>query len=205
MLLRSDRIAVKSTTMNEFTMCSENLNSLTIEPNHVSAQNIEYLTLSEHYPRISAFSGFIGWAFILVALLFVDFLIEKIDIHIVVFPILLLVAISSGFYGFYAAKICGYSKNECALHFKQGLWWRKQTALSFSRIQHIDISHGPLERKFGMATIKFFTAGGASSDLKIPGLPSKVADEMRSEILTYTQNEEVIDSSKDLTTEQLNG
>jgi len=186
-------------------MCSEDQSNQTIEPNRANSQNIEYLTLSEHYPKISAFSSFIGWAFILVVFLLVDLLVEKIDIHFIAFPILLVIAISSGLYGFYAAKICGYSKNECELHFKQGLWWRKQTALSFSRIQHIDISHGPLERKFGMATIKFFTAGGASSDLKIPGLPNEIAEEMRNEILTYTQNEEAVDSSKFPTTEQPNG
>ena len=168
-------------------------------------QNIKFLALSEHYPKISAFSSVIGWIFIMIVFLLVDLLIEKIDIHFVVFPILLVIAICSGLYGYHAAKICGYNKNEYELHFKHGLWWRKKTALSFSRIQHIDISHGPLERKFGMATIKFFTAGGASSDLKIPGLPNQIAEKMRSEILTYTQKEEIVDSSEVPTTEQSNG
>lgn len=186
-------------------MSSEDQSNLTIELNRANSQNIEYLTLSEHYPKISAFSSVIGWAFIMFAFLLVDLLIEKIDIPVVAFPILLGFAICSGLYGYHAAKICGYSKNKCELHFKQGLWWRKQTTLSFSRIQHIDISHDPLERKFGMATIKFFTAGGASSDLKIPGLPNEVAEEMRSEILTYTQNEEILDPGKIPTAEQPNG
>lgn len=38
-----------------------------------------------------------------------------------------------------------------------------------------------------MATIKFFTAGGAMSDLKISGLPSERAETLRQDILRYAK------------------
>ncbi len=148
-----------------------------------------FLTLSPNYPKISAFTSFIGWALITLAIFLVSFFVDKIQVHIVTFPILISISLLSGLFGFYSAKACGYKEGEFELVYKQGLWWKKQTALSFSRIQHIDITHGPLERKYRIATIKFFTAGGAASDLKIPGLPNKTAKILRNKILQYAKLE----------------
>jgi len=150
---------------------------------------VEFLPLSPHYPKLSAFSNFIGWVFIFAVLIAVNLLADEVIFHFTILPGIAFLAILSTVYGFYFAKSCGYFKGEFDLLYKEGLWWKKQTALSFSRIQHIDISHGPLERRYKMATIKFFTAGGVASDLKIPGLPKELAESLRTEILQYAKNE----------------
>lgn len=152
-------------------------------------ESIEFLDLSPDYPKVNAFGHFIGLAIIFVILFTINLLVDKIHIHFLILAGTLFIALISGVYGYYFAKSCQYIRGEFELMYKQGLWWKKQTALSFSRIQHIDISHGPLERKYDLATIKFFTAGGAASDLKIPGLPSAQAELLRSEILQYAKNE----------------
>ena len=64
-----------------------------------------------------------------------------------------------------------------------GLFWRKTVLLAFNRIQHIEVSNGPLQRKFGLASLKFFTAGGASVDLSIDGLTAERAEQLREYIL----------------------
>ncbi len=46
-------------------------------------------------------------------------------------------------------------------------------------MQHVEVSSGPLQRKFGLATVKFFTAGGSSVDLKVDGLSTERAEQMR--------------------------
>ena len=158
---------------------------------NISNSDIIYLTLSNHYPKLNAFSHFIGWAIILVILLVIHYFINPISFYLIVIPSISFISILSGIYGYYFAKSCGYYKSEFDVLFKQGLWWKKQTALSFSRIQHIDISHGPLERKYKLATIKFFTAGGVASDLKIPGLPKELAEVMRKNILEYAKGEQL--------------
>jgi len=167
--------------------------------------NIQFLSLSPYYPKISAFSNFASWAIIFVILLTIDFLVSKIDLHFIVLPAIAFIAVISALYGYCFSKSCGYSHGDFDILYKEGLWWKKQTALSFSRIQHIDISHGPLERRYKMATIKFFTAGGVASDLKIPGLPNELAESMRAEILRYAKNElnsnQPIEDSK-ITTEE---
>jgi membrane protein YdbS with pleckstrin-like domain len=55
--------------------------------------------------------------------------------------------------------------------------------LPFNRVQHAEVSNGPLQRKYGLATLKFFTAGGSSVDLKIDGLHKERAEKMRSFIM----------------------
>ncbi len=157
---------------------------------------IVFENLSPDYPKINAFSHFIGWAIIFVILLALNLLIDKVNLPIFILPIIGTLSILSAFHGYYSAKACGYFIGEFDILYKEGLWWKKQTALSFSRIQHIDISHGPLERKYQIATIKFFTAGGMASDLKISGLLNHVAESLRAEILRVTKNK--FDSEQEL-------
>jgi len=173
--------------MNDSTKTVPNFEPDNTQEIELELTEIPFLSLSEHYPKINAFSSFIGWAIILAALILFDFIVAKVNIPLFVFLIISSLSIVSALFGYYSAKACGYFQDKFDIYFKQGLWWRKQTALNFSRIQHIDISHGPIERRYQMATIKFFTAGGATSDLKISGLPNKIAESLRSDILKYAK------------------
>ena len=155
---------------------------------------IVFQELSENLPKVSSVTSSVFWLIPVTVILLVKIFKPNIgplasDILSYVIFGLLLISVLSGFYGYYFAKSCGFLKRDFDIFHKQGIWWKKQTALSFSRIQHIDLSSGPLERKYGMATLKFFTAGGASSDLKIHGLPLKTAEELRKQILKLAENE----------------
>jgi membrane protein YdbS with pleckstrin-like domain len=92
------------------------------------------------------------------------------------------------------AKARSYAMREHDILFQDGLFWQKTTAVAFNRIQHIDLTHGPVERKYKIASLKFFTAGGSSVDLKIPGLPEKDAEQIRTLILSkINPNENQVD------------
>lgn len=145
--------------------------------------------LAESYPRLCVLSTLIGWSIALVVMLATEYWLDKVILPWFLLPVFALVALLSLTFSYYSAKVCAYQHGDFDLMFKSGLWWKKKTAVSFSRIQHIDLSHGPLERKFGLASLKFFTAGGISSDLKIPGLPKADAEQIREEILKYTEAE----------------
>jgi membrane protein YdbS with pleckstrin-like domain len=47
------------------------------------------------------------------------------------------------------------------------------------RIQHSEVTRGPLQRLFELATVKIYTAGGQQSDLSIPGLTPDEAYKVR--------------------------
>ena len=78
----------------------------------------------------------------------------------------------------------GVALREFDIAYCSGLFWRKTVIVAFNRVQHVEVSSGPLQRRFGLATVKLFTAGGSSVDLKIDGLTADRAEEIRAFIST---------------------
>ena len=65
------------------------------------------------------------------------------------------------------------------LWLRQGrLWWR-ETRVPTSRVQHVDIKHGPLERRFGLATLVVHTAAVQLSGITVRGLDDADAQHLR--------------------------
>jgi uncharacterized protein len=60
-----------------------------------------------------------------------------------------------------------------------GLVVRTRQIVPMSRIQHVDTTRGPLQRRFGLASVVFYTAAGAMS---IPALSAARAAEVRDQI-----------------------
>ncbi len=77
----------------------------------------------------------------------------------------------------------GYVARDKDILFRKGIIWRSVTAVPFNRIQHVETSSTPLDRKFGLATLQLFTAGGSGGDLKIYGLGADTAEQLRVFIL----------------------
>ncbi len=87
----------------------------------------------------------------------------------------------------------GYAIREHDLLFRKGLFWQSMTAVPFNRVQHVETKRGPLERQLGLSSLMFFTAGGTSGDMAIPGLEAEAAEELRDFILTRIGREDVGD------------
>lgn len=77
----------------------------------------------------------------------------------------------------------GYAVRERDIIYKSGVFWHTVTAVPFNRIQHVEKSSTPLDRRFDIATLQLFTAGGAGGDLKIHGLSARTAEKLRFFIL----------------------
>jgi hypothetical protein len=73
----------------------------------------------------------------------------------------------------------GYELAEDELHVGHGLWTRARTVVPFGRVQHIDVTQGPLERRFGLGTLVLHTAGTRGSAVALPGLAHEEAGRMR--------------------------
>ncbi len=81
------------------------------------------------------------------------------------------------------ARHAGYAVREQDIHYMSGVIWQKRVALPFNRIQHVEVERNPIERFFGLSTLKFFTAGGGSADMKIPALSEDDATKLKSFVL----------------------
>ena len=61
--------------------------------------------------------------------------------------------------------------------------WRQVINVPRSRVQHTDVSQGPLERSHGLATLIVHTAGVEHAQVELAGLPYEVALRLRDHLL----------------------
>ena len=83
----------------------------------------------------------------------------------------------------------GYREEEAELHVRHGLLVRYRTVVPFGRVQHIDVAQGPVERRFGLATLILHTAGTRAAAVPLPGLPHEEAERMRDRIRAKIRQE----------------
>ena len=76
----------------------------------------------------------------------------------------------------------GYAFTERELHVARGWLVRVHTVVPVARVQHIDVSQGPLERGAGVATLRLHTAGTEGSLVTLPGISAARAEEIRDAI-----------------------
>lgn len=83
----------------------------------------------------------------------------------------------------------GYRQEGRGIRIASGLIVRRETVVPYDRVQHIDISRGPIERFFGVATLTLHTAGSYNSTVDLPGLAHEDAERMRDEIRTFIRHD----------------
>jgi membrane protein YdbS with pleckstrin-like domain len=66
---------------------------------------------------------------------------------------------------------------------RRGLLWRSHIALPRMRVQHSDVSQGPLQRRYGVATLKLYTAGSRYTRIELPGLEYGAAVALRDALI----------------------
>jgi membrane protein YdbS with pleckstrin-like domain len=72
----------------------------------------------------------------------------------------------------------GYAERADDLLVRHGLLVRRLSIIPYARMQFVDVSAGPLERAFGLATVELHTAA-ATSDARVPGLAGAEAARLR--------------------------
>jgi hypothetical protein len=72
----------------------------------------------------------------------------------------------------------GYAEREEDLLVRRGVMFARLSVVPYGRMQFIDVTAGPLERAFGLATVRLHTAA-ASTDARIPGLEREEAARLR--------------------------
>lgn len=76
-------------------------------------------------------------------------------------------------------RIWRFQVREDSLYLERGVFRRVRTVVPYVRIQHVDVSRGPIERVFGLATTVVYTAGSRGADVSIPGLTPERADDLQ--------------------------
>jgi membrane protein YdbS with pleckstrin-like domain len=75
-----------------------------------------------------------------------------------------------------------YRVDDVGITIRDGVFWRASSALPRMRIQHTDVSQGPLQRRYGVAELKLYTAGSRYTCIVLPGLEHGEALALRDEL-----------------------
>ncbi|MGY0633849.1 PH domain-containing protein [Luteimonas sp. A478] len=73
---------------------------------------------------------------------------------------------------------------------RRGRMWRSETRVPSSRVQHLDIRRGPLERRFRLSTLLVHTAGTRQHAVAVPGLDADDAERLRDHLARRVENDD---------------
>ncbi len=155
--------------------------NLQIEPDELpQIEEVEFHSLEPDY----LWMRLTGWGiFFLIAagiLVFVSFS-ASLALWMLIAPLLVL-ALLVTFIEVRGFKIKGYALRENDISYKSGLLFFSMTSIPLNRLQHCEVSQGPLGRLFELASVRIYTAGGSTSDLSIGGLKKEAAHRLRDHI-----------------------
>jgi uncharacterized protein len=71
-----------------------------------------------------------------------------------------------------------YLERDDDLLISRGVMWRQLTIVPYGRMQLVEVTSGPVERRFGLARLQLHTAA-AATDAAIPGLAPPEAERLR--------------------------
>ncbi|NVJ59596.1 MAG: PH domain-containing protein [Gammaproteobacteria bacterium] len=106
-----------------------------------------------------------------------------------------------GLIGFFYWLVFAYPKlkflrtrwrfDDQGLFIYQGIIFRKQYAVPRSRVQHIDVTQGPIQRNYSIAELVIHTAGTMNASVNLTGIAFGTAVDVRDKLLNQEQHDAV--------------
>lgn len=167
-------------------------NNIVSPENLPSVEEVSFTPLEKAYLTVETITFGIIMGIIavlgLVSFLIMDeptepLIVVSVVLGYIVFWIVVLAAIQISY------KYSGYALREKDLLYRSGWLNRKTRIVMINRIQHISVQSGPLERKFGLASVSVFTAGSTAADFTIKGINEEIAQKIKSWISAETQED----------------
>jgi membrane protein YdbS with pleckstrin-like domain len=84
-----------------------------------------------------------------------------------------------------------YRVDHEGIEIRRGVFWRHAIDVPRNRVQHTDVSQGPVERSFGLGTLVIFTAGTEHARVTLGGLDHEVALRIRDHLLATERGDAV--------------
>ena len=155
----------------------ENLNLQKQEPNHLKIN------------RIIALIIFSIIFVVVTTILFISpaplWLMLIIDAVIIILATLIYLYLGAAY------KRFSYAMNDYGLYINQGVIWQRKIIVPRNRVQHTDVTQGPLMRKFGLAELTVHTAGTRNASVKLPGIKHELAEQLRESLAFEESNDAV--------------
>ena len=154
-------------------------NNPQIEINELpSTEELEFKKLDPRYLTVKIVNHFIFFSLSGLGLILFAWLKDGLPLGLIYLIFLgawVLVYLGSLWYMVKAFQLKGYVLRSRDIVYRKGWLWTSTTIVPFNRIQHCELSQGPFEKIYNLAKLNVFTAGGQSSDLRLPGLKKEEA------------------------------
>ncbi len=82
--------------------------------------------------------------------------------------------------------------DETGLEIVRGVYWRHRISVPIARLQHADISQGPIQRQFGLAKLTVHTAGTSNASVEVDGLAYETATWLRDQLIRQREELDVV-------------
>ena len=75
---------------------------------------------------------------------------------------------------------------------RRGGLWRSETLVPVSRVQHLDLERGPIERRLGLVTLVVHTAGTRMAAVRLPLLALDDAEALRAHLALQVEADDAL-------------
>src|SRR5690606_34350403 len=121
---------------------------------------VEFEALHEDYPRVCLGVALAIESMVLIAFNVLFLVVPPLRAFFfappglfVLFGIVLLLAFLA-WVTYKSAKVIGYALREHDIIVRTGIFWKKETIQPIRRVQHVEVTQGPLDKQFGMANLR---------------------------------------------------
>jgi membrane protein YdbS with pleckstrin-like domain len=89
-------------------------------------------------------------------------------------------------------RMTSWRQDHDGLEIRRGVMWRHRISVPVARVQHADVSQGPIQRQFGLGTLTIHTAGTQNASVALDGLAHEIALELRDKIVRQRKAVDVV-------------
>ncbi|MFK7738598.1 MAG: PH domain-containing protein [Pirellulaceae bacterium] len=101
----------------------------------------------------------------------------------------------SVFYSHFWPKVqyeyTGYRLGDAGMEILRGVLWRHKISIPLARVQHVDVSQGPVQRMFDLGTLAVHTAGTKNASIELDGLQHATAVQLRDRLIEQRETLDV--------------
>jgi membrane protein YdbS with pleckstrin-like domain len=153
-------------------------------------EEVQFSTLHPNYWKITLINLFLFFFILGTISFFVLFfnpeLVQYLFYYLIVYVTLILFFIFFSRLSF--KKKCFAFRTHDVLY-RYGVIATNTLVIPYNRIQHVALHEGIISRYFNLSKIEIFTAGGESSDIKIPGIDKEQAKAIKQLVMGKIQKQ----------------
>ena len=153
-------------------------------------QSVPFKSIHSDYLKVLRITWLITFGILLAGLVVLFVFVVKLQttlflsLGISLYLIITTVTIVSGTRSFKRKK---YAVRERDILYSTGWLFQHIHMVPFNRMQHCVVNSGPIERKYGLASVSLYTAASEGKDITIHGLPQEEAEQLKDLIMQQIQ------------------